>query len=163
GGVNRVEVDYKTIEGSGSPTDPVSPTTTWRDPTINQPENGLVGQMYIGETRSEEHTSELQSHLNLVCRLLLEKKTKHSEFRSSARSLLGLSCIPRPARPTRAPILSLHDALPIWRRQPRRGRLQDDRGLGLADRSGFADHDLARSDDQPARERARRADVHRRN
>src|SRR5260370_10247475 len=26
--------------------------------------------------RSEEHTSELQSHLNLVCRLLLEKKKK---------------------------------------------------------------------------------------
>src|SRR5260370_26751827 len=28
------------------------------------------------ESRSEEHTSELQSHLNLVCRLLLEKKNK---------------------------------------------------------------------------------------
>src|SRR5260370_24654834 len=27
-----------------------------------------------GVRRSEEHTSELQSHLNLVCRLLLEKK-----------------------------------------------------------------------------------------
>src|SRR5260370_15233135 len=27
--------------------------------------------------RSEEHTSELQSHLNLVCRLLLEKKKKY--------------------------------------------------------------------------------------
>src|SRR5260370_35898653 len=27
-----------------------------------------------GPSRSEEHTSELQSHLNLVCRLLLEKK-----------------------------------------------------------------------------------------
>src|SRR5690242_21520793 len=27
-------------------------------------------------TRSEEHTSELQSHVNLVCRLLLEKKNK---------------------------------------------------------------------------------------
>src|SRR5260370_16541725 len=27
--------------------------------------------------RSEEHTSELQSHLNLVCRLLLEKKKAH--------------------------------------------------------------------------------------
>src|SRR5690242_21244335 len=26
--------------------------------------------------RSEEHTSELQSHVNLVCRLLLEKKNK---------------------------------------------------------------------------------------
>src|SRR5207237_9940063 len=29
-----------------------------------------------GWPRSEEHTSELQSHLNLVCRLLLEKKTE---------------------------------------------------------------------------------------
>src|SRR5260370_41456689 len=29
-------------------------------------------------SRSEEHTSELQSHLNLVCRLLLEKKKKRS-------------------------------------------------------------------------------------
>src|SRR5207237_1468962 len=29
--------------------------------------------------RSEEHTSELQSHLNLVCRLLLEKKNKHNK------------------------------------------------------------------------------------
>src|SRR4051812_49995525 len=27
--------------------------------------------------RSEEHTSELQSHVNLVCRLLLEKKKAH--------------------------------------------------------------------------------------
>src|SRR5260370_13511010 len=33
--------------------------------------------------RSEEHTSELQSHLNLVCRLLLEKKKKHSVYTSS--------------------------------------------------------------------------------
>src|SRR5260370_20456110 len=32
--------------------------------------------------RSEEHTSELQSHLNLVCRLLLEKK---NNFMSVAR------------------------------------------------------------------------------
>src|SRR5260370_16300821 len=28
--------------------------------------------------RSEEHTSELQSHLNLVCRLLLEKKKRNN-------------------------------------------------------------------------------------
>src|SRR5690242_21559377 len=28
-------------------------------------------------SRSEEHTSELKSHVNLVCRLLLEKKKKH--------------------------------------------------------------------------------------
>src|SRR5260370_13096895 len=30
--------------------------------------------------RSEEHTSELQSHLNLVCRLLLEKKKKKTTY-----------------------------------------------------------------------------------
>src|SRR5438046_7451448 len=30
----------------------------------------------VGEVRSEEHTSELQSLTNLVCRLLLEKKKK---------------------------------------------------------------------------------------
>src|SRR5438477_7142024 len=30
--------------------------------------------------RSEEHTSELQSHVNLVCRLLLEKKKKQLEL-----------------------------------------------------------------------------------
>src|SRR5437667_6681659 len=32
-------------------------------------------------TRSEEHTSELQSHHDLVCRLLLEKKKKKTEPR----------------------------------------------------------------------------------
>src|SRR5690242_20877614 len=31
------------------------------------------------DARSEEHTSELQSHVNLVCRLLLEKK-KHTHL-----------------------------------------------------------------------------------
>src|SRR5260370_23782155 len=33
-----------------------------------------AGREHKGLGRSEEHTSELQSHLNLVCRLLLEKK-----------------------------------------------------------------------------------------
>src|SRR5260370_18654006 len=36
--------------------------------------NGEI--MEASYLRSEEHTSELQSHLNLVCRLLLEKKKK---------------------------------------------------------------------------------------
>src|SRR5438477_5689800 len=31
------------------------------------------------QARSEEHTSELQSHVNLVCRLLLEKKKKNKK------------------------------------------------------------------------------------
>src|SRR5438874_5095261 len=39
-----------------------------------------------GNTRSEEHTSELQSRRDLVCRLLLEKKKKRSPPPSSPRS-----------------------------------------------------------------------------
>src|SRR5205807_8249982 len=37
--------------------------------------------------RSEEHTSELQSPCNLVCRLLLEKKKCRTEYRSAGRRL----------------------------------------------------------------------------
>src|SRR5207244_11759278 len=43
------------------------------------------------EHRSEEHTSELQSPRHLVCRLLLEKKTKH--YTNEARMLMPSSCI----------------------------------------------------------------------
>src|SRR5688572_32079587 len=35
---------------------------------------------YTPTRRSEEHTSELQSQSNLVCRLLLEKKNRYSNF-----------------------------------------------------------------------------------
>src|SRR2546422_5641173 len=40
-----------------------------------------------GEVRSEEHTSELQSRLHLVCRLLLEKKKTHPAAYSAAAGL----------------------------------------------------------------------------
>src|SRR5260370_17667013 len=38
--------------------------------------------------RSEEHTSELQSHLNLVCRLLLEKKKVNNNLKHTPLSSL---------------------------------------------------------------------------
>src|SRR2546430_2212859 len=60
--------------------------------------------------RSEEHTSELQSQSNLVCRLLLEKK-KHD------RMTLLLSCLFfffNDTATTEIYTLSLHDALPIY-------------------------------------------------
>src|SRR5438046_5136367 len=41
---------------------------------INSPGGSVTAGMAIYDTRSEEHTSELQSLTNLVCRLLLEKK-----------------------------------------------------------------------------------------
>src|SRR5438034_5590070 len=40
------------------------------------PTHEAVGAVAHGGARSEEHTSELQSHSDLVCRLLLEKKKK---------------------------------------------------------------------------------------
>src|SRR2546422_5841130 len=36
------------------------------------------GRIAVNRLRSEEHTSELQSRLHLVCRLLLEKKKKNN-------------------------------------------------------------------------------------
>src|SRR2546427_7992981 len=39
---------------------------------------GIIFVAAAGNARSEEHTSELQSQSNLVCRLLLEKKKKNA-------------------------------------------------------------------------------------
>src|SRR5256885_2751683 len=43
-----------------------------------EPAAGRLGRKGEGAVRSEEHTSELQSPCNLVCRLLLEKKKKQA-------------------------------------------------------------------------------------
>src|SRR5690242_21554931 len=40
----------------------------------------VVCPVRVTGCRSEEHTSELQSHVNLVCRLLLEKKKKNKRY-----------------------------------------------------------------------------------
>src|SRR4051812_49807675 len=45
-----------------------------------------TGRWLFTSRRSEEHTSELQSHVNLVCRLLLEKK-KIERHRTAVRVL----------------------------------------------------------------------------
>src|SRR2546422_5293687 len=47
----------------------------WRTPRT-------AGDSLPPPDRSEEHTSELQSRLHLVCRLLLEKKKKHNNRRT---------------------------------------------------------------------------------
>src|SRR2546426_6992993 len=50
--------------------------------TITQSIRGRRGRRQpLGRRRSEEHTSELQSPCNLVCRLLLEKKKKRENAR----------------------------------------------------------------------------------
>src|SRR6266511_1425733 len=101
--------------------------------------------------RSEEHTSELQSRENLVCRLLLEKKKSRLRSRSANRerrrdnSQRFHSCAPSSSRISPSPTwrgltvrlrffffndtattqiytLSLHDALPISPTSSRCGR-----------------------------------------
>src|SRR6516165_8585319 len=100
-------------------------------------------QTCLPSPRSEEHTSELQSQSNLVCRLLLEKKKKRfdviyackdndfnrSEGLSSVSCLLGIARSFRFSQAihfflfffffndtatTEIYTLSLHDALPIY-------------------------------------------------
>src|SRR5437588_1747868 len=46
--------------------------------------NHVVRQGRADEWRSEEHTSELQSHSDLVCRLLLEKKKKKKQRKNDS-------------------------------------------------------------------------------
>ena len=47
------------------------------------PIGGSVEDIVVDRLRSEEHKSELQSHCNLVCRLLLDKKKKKKSQGSS--------------------------------------------------------------------------------
>src|SRR5882762_11074918 len=49
------------------------------DRPSRRPGSLVAGVARHPRSRSEEHTSELQSHLNLVCRLLLEKKKKKTK------------------------------------------------------------------------------------
>src|SRR6266480_2804284 len=54
------------------------------EPAYGPPEAPLASSSSWGP-RSEEYTSELQSHVNLVCRLLLEKKKKSQCGRSQGK------------------------------------------------------------------------------
>src|SRR2546427_2024437 len=65
---------------------PISALRAWPDRPrlIIDESDGAVGD--LPRARSEEHTSELQSQSNLVCRLLLEKKKKRDK-----RTILTIS------------------------------------------------------------------------
>src|SRR5699024_12154414 len=64
----------------------------------------FANAMVIGQLRSEEHTSELQSRFDLVCRLLLEKKKTLLSIESAAllmaASISGIS-VSAPSHETR--------------------------------------------------------------
>src|SRR2546430_13480544 len=66
---------YTTLFRSPPPEDPTAVLTPGGSPgTLHTGTNNSVSDLPPAGLRSEEHTSELQSQSNLVCRLLLEKK-----------------------------------------------------------------------------------------
>src|SRR3989454_6899206 len=93
GGGRILEVAVAILEGGtihlafAALLDPGTPIPPWVV-RLTGITDGLVagrprfGDVAVGDTRSEEHTSELQSPCNLVCRLLLEKK-KNKKYHAS--------------------------------------------------------------------------------
>src|SRR5437588_9651497 len=74
---------YRTTDGSGKPR---------RDTAVHL---GHAAAPRAGtDRRSEEHTSELQSHSDLVCRLLLEKKTAAVKLAALLESRRGRPVVP---------------------------------------------------------------------
>src|SRR5438309_6684105 len=62
-----------------------TPATYWRDSLL--PKTPFADSCPVADnTRSEEHTSELQSQFHLVCRLLLEKKKKKKKKEQPKRN-----------------------------------------------------------------------------
>src|SRR2546430_2816845 len=55
--------------------------------------SGKVNFTWIDVARSEEHTSELQSQSNLVCRLLLEKKKKNTTAHQTEQDISTINCL----------------------------------------------------------------------
>src|SRR2546426_8649960 len=74
--------------GDEGPAERDAPAGRQADDPVRRRGGGGVGP--FGDHRSEEHTSELQSPCNLVCRLLLEKKKKQERDRvfDDAHSLM---------------------------------------------------------------------------
>src|SRR5699024_11944437 len=87
-GVTAAAMTMAACSGPGSGDDPSEEFTYWSMWKEGEPQQKVMAQAiedFEAETgitvdvqwRSEEHTSELQSRFDLVCRLLLEKKKKN--------------------------------------------------------------------------------------
>src|SRR5688572_32540769 len=71
-------------------------TTLFRSPHHDRAVHALLPEVdvcLLHAARSEEHTSELQSQSNLVCRLLLEKKKHNNTYAASTQNTLLYSSL----------------------------------------------------------------------
>src|SRR5260370_15083104 len=64
-----------------------------KSPSVQKSSSSITAITAPSTNRSEEHTSELQSHLNLVCRLLLEKKKPPPVSETPLRRRASHHCI----------------------------------------------------------------------
>src|SRR2546429_5193433 len=86
-------------------------TTLFRSARIFECESGWVASAKnptssasgLGQIRSEEHTSELQSRLHLVCRLLLEKKKTNPFTLGAPTNLCSHTLYPFASSPPHSP------------------------------------------------------------
>src|SRR5256886_13553628 len=85
---------FRSQAGAGAPQGPAtrrdgggSGADARRDTRAAVLEAGVAVRAEARRIRSEEHTSELQSQSNLVCRLLLEKKKTHYHARHAPTTL----------------------------------------------------------------------------
>src|SRR3989449_5406701 len=91
--VGKNSVSFKPIKIKGRLPDPATQSWPMGDVLPNDP---VPLELDMAKVRSEEHTSELQSRLHLVCRLLLEKKKK-KKLECSYRIILAISASRIPA------------------------------------------------------------------
>src|SRR5688572_31121936 len=71
---NELQVQQREVLAQQRESQTQVPQTTERPAPSDEPGGQTSGRDLADLARSEEHTSELQSQSNLVCRLLLEKK-----------------------------------------------------------------------------------------
>src|SRR5690606_40763577 len=72
----RIDIEMQDVIGAATVDDLDATHLDDAMPVIRVEASGFGIQHDLAHDRSEEHTSELQSRENLVCRLLLEKKKK---------------------------------------------------------------------------------------
>src|SRR5690348_18029250 len=85
---------------------PISPATLVSSETSPRPSGRGIDENHFPDTRcsrSEEHTSELQSPVHLVCRLLLEKKNSMTQWSFTVRTCLAPASHPPPAHARTSP------------------------------------------------------------